>query len=103
SAATAGKKRISKGFAVTDAMVAEFKQSLQEQKVRIEEDSWNKDIAFIKAMLKYEIDDALFGVNERQKNLIASDPQAQFALAQWADALKLTELTKARAGSKGGH
>jgi carboxyl-terminal processing protease len=103
SAATAGKKRISKGFAVTDAMVAEFKQSLQEQKVRIEEDSWNKDIDFIKAMIKYEIDDALFGANERQKNLIARDPQAQFALAQWVDALKLTELTKTRSNTKGGH
>src|SRR4051812_18431800 len=63
-AATSGKKKVTKGFPVTDAMVAEFKQSLAEQKVRIEEDSWAKDIEFTKAMIHYEIDVALFGVAE---------------------------------------
>jgi carboxyl-terminal processing protease len=103
SAATANKKRISKGFTVTEAMVAEFRQFLQEQKIRIDEEAWNKDVDFIKAMLRYEIDDALFGTNERQKNLIARDPQAQFALQQFAEAVKLTELAKNRTSSRGGH
>jgi len=103
SAATAGKKRMSKNFTVTEAMIAEFKQFLQEQKVRIDEDAWTKDADFIKAMLHYEIDDALFGTNERQKNLIARDPQAQFALQQFAEAVKLTELAKTRTSTRGGH
>jgi len=103
SAATTGKKRLSRGFTVTDAMVADFKQFLQEQKIRIDEDAWTKDADFIKAMLHYEIDDALYGINERQKNLIARDPQAQFGLAQFGDAVKLTELAKSRTSTRGGH
>jgi carboxyl-terminal processing protease len=101
-AATAGKKRVAKGFAVTEAMVTEFKQSLVDQKVRIDEDAWTKDAEFIRAEIRYAIDEALFGVGEAQKNLIAHDPQAQFALSQFADAVKLTELSKNRS-TRGGH
>src|SRR5262245_29726768 len=103
SAATEGRKRLAKGFTVTDAMVAEFKEFLKSEKVRIEDDSFAKDTEFIRAMIKYDIDDALFGTAERQKNLIAHDPQAQFALQQFGEAVKLTELSKNRASSRGGH
>jgi carboxyl-terminal processing protease len=103
SAATAGKKRLTKGFTVTDAMVADFKQSLVDQKVRIDEDAWGKDAEFIKAMLHYGIDEALFSIAEAQKNLISHDPQAQFALSQFGEAVKLTELTKNRTSTRGGH
>ena len=103
SAATAGKKRLGKGFTVTDAMVSDFKQSLIDQKVRIDEESWTKDAEFIKAMLHYGIDEALFSIAEAQKNLISHDPQAQFGLSQFAEAVKLTELTKNRTTSRGGH
>jgi carboxyl-terminal processing protease len=103
SVATAGKKRLTKGFVVTDAMVNDFKQSLVEQKVRIDEDAWTKDAEFIKAMLHYAIDEALFSLAEAQKNLIAHDPQAQFALGQFPDAVKLTELSKTRTSTRGGH
>jgi hypothetical protein len=94
---------VAKGFAVTDAMVNEFKQSLVEQKVRIDEDAWTKDAEFIKAEIRYGIDEALFGVGEAQKNLIGRDPQAQFALTQFPDAVKLTELSKNRGATRGGH
>ena len=102
-AATAGLKKVVKGFPVTDAMVADFKQSLVEQKVRIDEDAWVKDAEFIRAMIHFGIDEALFGVAEAQKNLIAHDPQAQFALTQFPEAVKLTELSKNRTSSRGGH
>jgi carboxyl-terminal processing protease len=103
SIATAGKKRLTKGFTVTETMVNDFKQSLVEQKVRIDEDSWIKDAEFIRAMIHYGIDEALFSVAEAQKNLIAHDPQAQFALGQFGEAVKLTELSKNRTTSRGGH
>ena len=102
SAATARTTRIARGFTVTDAMVNEFKQSLVEQKVRIDEDAWAKDADFIKVMIHYGIDEALFGVAEAQKNLIAHDPQAQFALTQFPEAVKLTELSKNRTSTRGG-
>ena len=104
SAATQGRKRLARGFTVTDDMVAEFKQFLQtEAKLKLDEEAFAKDLEFIKAMIHYDIDDALFGVNERQKNIIARDPQAQFALTQFGEAVKLTEMARNRTASKGGN
>ena len=76
---------------------------LQSEKVKIDDAAFAKDVDYIKAMIHFEIDVALFGIAEGQKNLIAHDPQAQFALAQFADAVKLTELARTKATSKGGH
>jgi len=103
SMATEGRTRIAKGFTVNDVMVAEFKSYLQtEQKLKVDEEAFSRDIDFIKAMIHYEIDDALFGTNERQKNVIGRDPQAQFALAQFGEAVKLTELARNKTATKGG-
>ena len=103
SAASEGKKHVARGFAVSDAMINDFKASLQAEKVKIDEEAWAKDLEFIKAMIHYDVDVALFGVSEAQKNLVAKDPQAQFALAQFGEAVKLTELARNRASSKGGN
>jgi carboxyl-terminal processing protease len=103
SAATEGKKRLARGFTVSDAMIAEFKSSLVADKVKVDEEAFAKDLDFVKAMIHYDIDVALFGVGEAQKNLIAKDPQAQFALAQFGEAVKLTELARNRTAAKGGH
>jgi carboxyl-terminal processing protease len=103
SAATEGKKRLARGFTVSDAMIADFKASLVADHVKIDEDAFAKDIDFVKAMIHFEIDVALFGISEGQKNLVSKDPQTQFALAQFGEAVKLTELTRNRTASKGGH
>ncbi len=102
SAAIEGKKRLARGFLVTEAMIAEFRAFLQDEKVKVDDESFAKDLDFIKAMIHYDIDDALFGVTERQKNLIAKDPQAQFALTQFGEAVKLTELARNKTAAKGG-
>ena len=102
SAAIEGKKRLARGFLVNDAMIAEFRTFLQDEKVKVDDESFSKDLDFIKAMIHYDIDDALFGIAERQKNLIAKDPQAQFALAQFGEAVKLTELARNKTATKGG-
>jgi carboxyl-terminal processing protease len=103
AAATEGKKRLTRGFKVDDAMVADFKAFLQSEKIKIDEDAFAKDQEFVRAMIHFEIDVALFGIGEAQKNLIGRDPQAQFALTQFGDAVKLTELARNRVVSKGGH
>jgi carboxyl-terminal processing protease len=97
SAANQGKKRIALGFKVTDAIVADFKSSLRSQKATVDEEAFAKDDAFIRAMIHYDIDLALFGVSEARRNLFAVEPQAQFALQQFPEAVRLTEMTKARA------
>jgi carboxyl-terminal processing protease len=102
-AATEGKKRLAHGFTVTDAMLDDFKSFLQSEKIKVDEEAFAKDLEYVRAMIHFEIDVALFGVAEAQKNLIAKDPQAQFALTQFGDALKLTELARMRTATKGGH
>ena len=97
------KKRVARGFQVSDTMIADFKSYLQSEKVKIDDAAFTKDIGFIKAMIHYEIDVALFGIGEAQRNLIAHDPQAQFAMGQFPDAVRLTELAKTRTNTKGGN
>jgi carboxyl-terminal processing protease len=103
SAATEGRKRLPRGFSVSDDMIADFKTFLtSELKMKVDDAAFAKDLDFIKAMIHYDIDDALFGINERQKNIVVKDPQAQFALSQFGEAVKLTELARSRPASKGG-
>jgi carboxyl-terminal processing protease len=103
SVATKGRKHLARGFTVSDDMLADFKSFLQSEKIKVDDEVFSKDAEFLKAMIHFQIDVALFGISEAQKNLIVKDPQAQFALAQFGDAVKLTELAKNRAGAKGGH
>jgi carboxyl-terminal processing protease len=92
--ASKNKKRISKGFTVTDEMLQDFRTQLTTQKVTIDEEAFKTDLNFIKALIHYEIDLALFGVEEARRNLILQDPQAKFALAQFGEAQRLTELAR---------
>ena len=101
SAANQSKKRVARGFKVTDGMVTDFKTSLKTQRIPLDEEAFSKDDAFIRAMIHYDIDLALFGVAEARRNLIAVDPQAQFALQQFPDAVRLTETSRARANRGG--
>jgi carboxyl-terminal processing protease len=101
SKANQNKTALSRGFTVTDAMLADFKASLKAKKIKLDEDAFKKDEAFIRAMIHFDIDRELFGIDEARRNLIAQDPQAQFALSQFGEAQRLTEMTRTRA-SKGG-
>ena len=88
-------------FEVTDAMVNDFKAFLVARKVKMDEASFAKDETFIRAMIHYEIDTALFSMEEARRNLIAKDPQAQFALAQFGEAEQLLKLSSTRS-TRGG-
>lgn len=94
----AGRNRqiVERGFTVTDQMVEDFKAFLRSERFRIDEEAFARDQAFIRAMIKYDIDLALFGVAEARRHLLSADPQAQFALSQFPEAIKLTELRRAR-------
>jgi carboxyl-terminal processing protease len=94
-----GKNRqtVKPGFETTDAMVADFRRFLaDEMKMRIEEESFRKDLEFVRAMIRYDIDLALFGVETARRHLLALDPQAQYALSQFPEAVRLTQLNKSR-------
>jgi carboxyl-terminal processing protease len=102
SAANKNKKAIAPGFAVDDAMMKDFRASLETQKLKIDEESFAKDDTFIRAMIHYDIDLALFGVEEARRNLIGKDPQAQFALGQFAEAEHLAQLSARSRTARGG-
>ena len=101
SDANRNKKRIAKGFVVTDAMLQEFRSMLGAQKITIDEEAFKTDLNFIKTMIHYEIDLPLFGVEEARRNLIQQDPQARFAIAQFGEAKRLTELARNSVRARG--
>src|SRR3954453_2679992 len=78
-----------------EAMVADSREQLKADKVRIDEEAFAKDLVFIKGMIRFEIDNAVFGIADARRHLIEVDPQAQAALTMFGEAQKLTELGKA--------
>jgi carboxyl-terminal processing protease len=89
------RKLVKRDFVVDEAMVADFREQMKSDKLKIDEDAFAKDAAFIKAMIRFEIDNAVFGIADARRHLIAVDPQAQTALTMFGEAQKLTELGKA--------
>jgi carboxyl-terminal processing protease len=96
-----GRQIVRRNFVVDDGMMADFREQLKKDRVRIDEDGFKKDIEYIKAMIRFEIDNALFGIADARRHLIAVDPQAQLALQQFGEAQKLTDAS--RGGTKAGH
>jgi carboxyl-terminal processing protease len=96
---TGGKdmKLVARNFTVSDAMVEDFRKFLtEESRIKVEPEAWTKDLAFIRAMIRYDIDLAVFSIEDARRHLVADDPQAQFALSQFTEAAGLTRLSQTR-------
>jgi carboxyl-terminal processing protease len=91
---TSKPRELTPDFVVDDAMVNEFKEHVRMARLRIDEESWQKDIEFIKAMLRYEIDVDLFGIEASRRNLSTRDPQLQFALTLFPEAQQLLQISQ---------
>ena len=89
-----GRTSVKPNFVVDDAMVADYKTFLKSEHVKIEDDAFAKELEFIKAMIRFEIDNAVFGIADARRHLIGADPQAQAALQAFGEAQKLTELSR---------
>ncbi|HXG87956.1 MAG TPA: S41 family peptidase [Vicinamibacterales bacterium] len=91
-----GKNRraVRKDFVVDDERVQDFKQFAIGRKMAIDEAAFTKDVEFIRAMLRYEIDLALFSAAHARQRLIVNDPQAQYALTLFPEAEKLLTLPR---------
>jgi carboxyl-terminal processing protease len=89
-----GRKSVKANFVVDEAMMADFREQLKNDKVKIDEAAFAKDNEFIKAMMRFEIDNAVFGIADARRHLISVDPQAQAALSMFGEAQKLVELSK---------
>jgi carboxyl-terminal processing protease len=90
-------RELSPEFQLTDAMVAEFRQHLEEEEIRIDEEAWKKDLNFIRAMIRFEIDLDLFGVSAAWQNLVKQDPQMQFAIGLFPEAQTLLDTSRQNA------
>ena len=86
------RKAVARGFTVDDEMVDDFRTFLDTRSIRIDEEAFTADREFIRAMIQHDIDLALFGVEEARRNLLRHDPQATFALSQFDEAQRLTQL-----------
>ena len=95
-----GRKVVKPNFVVDEAMLADFRENLRANKVKIDEEGFKKDVEFIKAMIRYAIDEPLFGVAEARRHLMVVDPQAQAALGMFGEAQKLTDMARVAARSK---
>ncbi len=95
------QKRLQPTFVVDDGMLAEFRSFLVAQKVAVDQELFAKDSDFLRALIHYDIDVALFGPSEARRNLLSKDPQAQFALHQFGEAERLGELRKAKGNKTG--
>ena len=92
--ASATSRPLDASYEVTDAMVAEFKELAKKSPVKWDEAAWEKDIEFIKAMIRREIDVDLFGMATAYLNLAKRDPQLQFAISQFGEAQQLLDMSR---------
>jgi carboxyl-terminal processing protease len=89
-----GRRTVASNFVVDEAMVAEYRAFLEAERIRIDEESFAKDIEFIRAMIRFRIDEAVFSIAEAQRHLIAVDPQAQVAVSLFPEAERLAGLAR---------
>ena len=85
------RELLDQDFTVDADMVEDFFDFVRSQRVKIDMQLAKEDDVFIRTMIKYDIDLALFGVKEARRRMIAEDPQAQFALSLFSEAEKLTK------------
>jgi carboxyl-terminal processing protease len=96
------RKFVAKDFTVDAPMLDAFREHLKAEGVKIDEEAFTQDLAFITAMIRYEIDLNLWTVEDARRHLITTDPQAQLALTCFDDAERLVQAARARA-SRGNH
>jgi carboxyl-terminal processing protease len=97
---TGQPRELTPEFEITDALVAEFKQHVEKARVRIDEAAWQQDLGFIRAMIRFEIDVDLFGVEVARRNLSREDPQLRYAITLFPEAealMRLGDVTPSRA------
>jgi len=77
-------------------MVGDFKKLVASTGIKIDEQSFQADLPFIKAMIRYDIDLALFGVATARRHLVETDPQAQYGMGLFDEAARLTEMSRSK-------
>ncbi len=91
------RRAVSNNFDVDDAMLQDFKKFLvEDEHLRVDDAAFTKDQEFIRSMIHYSIDEALFGIESARRHLLSKDPQTQFAVTQFDEAERLTRMMQTR-------
>jgi carboxyl-terminal processing protease len=86
--------KVDVGWKVTDALVDEFRAYLTERRIKIDEAAFATDLPFIKAMIHFEVDVDLWGIEEARKNLAVVDPQLRAGLGYFDETKQLLATRK---------
>ena len=91
------RRTVAADFLVDEAVLRDFAEYARTQVPRLDESGFQADIGFTGAMIRFEIDRALFGMSEARRHLIQVDPQAQFAISQFGEAEALRRAPRGKA------
>ena len=89
-----GRRLVAREFNVDDAMLTDFREHLASRRLKVDEEAFAKDLPFIKAMIRYRIEEVVFGVSQAKRRLLTQDPQAQLGLSAFGEADKLLAMSK---------
>lgn len=89
-----GRKVVDKGFVIDVTLLEEFKDHVRSRGLTVDDAAFADDVEFIRAMIHYEIDEALFSVEEARRNLFNADPQTQLAETLFQEAELLLDGSK---------
>ncbi len=70
AAKSAATHKVTPGWELTDAMLAEFRDFLVAERVRVDDAALAADRTFIKSLIHYEVDNDLFGVEEARRTIV---------------------------------
>jgi carboxyl-terminal processing protease len=92
SAYTHGVEDFKKRYAISDGMMEDFKKFIETKDIKIDEKEYAKDADFLKARLKAQIAQMLFGFEAYVTIMIDYDNQIQKALTLFPEAEKIAKL-----------
>jgi carboxyl-terminal processing protease len=95
-----GRRSVKSNFVVDEEILTDFREQLKADKIKIDEEAFQKDLEFIRAMIRFRIDEVVFGIADARRHLIAADPQSQMALSMFGEAQKLSDLSRAAGRTK---
>ncbi len=88
------RHEVAASYQISDEMLNEFKQLVQQSPLRFDEAGWQKDRPYIAAMIQKEIDLDLFGAAKAYERLAKQDPQLQFSMNYFGEAAQLLNIGK---------
>ena len=94
TAESEGREFVAPGFAVDDRLLASFKEHVRTRGLTVDEEAFARDAEFIRAMIHYEVDVAVFSLEEARRNLFDQDPQTQYAMTLFGEAEQLMNLSR---------